>query len=76
MTKEQIDRYEELSKAVDTQVENLLDSSLQLSGTRPAKDETHEHYIIRLQDMIHEVSVDRMYLDEAKAAKKAFVMGL
>lgn len=76
MTKEQLDRYEELSDAVELAHELLTEAMLQLAIVRPRDVEKPKSYLQRMESFFSEVAYWRRRLDEAKAAKKAFIASL
>jgi hypothetical protein len=76
MTKEQLDRYEELSDAVELAHELLTAAMLQLAIVRPGNVEKPIAYLHRMDSCFREGAYWRKRLAEAKAAKKAFIASL
>ena len=76
MTKEQLDRYEELSDAVELAHELLTEAMLQLAMVDPHRDEKPKIYLQRMESCFSEIGYWRKRLAEAKATKKAFVASL
>jgi len=73
MTKEQLDMYEELSNAVDSEEQKLTDAVGQLCGIGMETGERVSQYITRLEEAINKVNLQKVYLAAAKAAKKDFL---
>jgi hypothetical protein len=74
MTNEQMDKYEELSTAVDQAHDNLTDVVAQLVGMQIREDETVGYYVIRVDRVREAIAIYRRRLEEAKANKRDFVM--
>jgi maltodextrin utilization protein YvdJ len=74
MTNEQMDKYEELSTAVDQAHDNLSDVVAQLVGMQIREDETVGYYVIRVDRVREAIAIYRRRLEEAKANKRDFVM--
>ncbi len=76
MTEEQLDTYEELSNVVTLVEDNLFNAVGHLASMRLEDDETVHNYIVRVQEAIDDVNLQKKNLAEAKADKRAFVVGL
>jgi hypothetical protein len=74
MTNEQIDKYEELSKAVDIAHENLSDAIFRLCAVQKLHDESVYSFSSRIEEACNNVQLYRRYLMEAQGKKRAFVM--
>ncbi len=60
--------------AVDQAHDKLTDVVAQLVGMQIREDETVGHYVIRVDRVREAIAIYRRRLEEAKAAKRAFVM--
>jgi hypothetical protein len=76
MTNEQIDKYEELSKAVDIGHENLSDAMFHLLAVEKLADESIDSFVKRIESASNNVQLYRRLLADAQGKKRSFVMAL
>jgi hypothetical protein len=74
MTNEQLNHYEALTKLVDSQYEAVLAKTMQLAGMSIGEGESSSSYVTRVNDKIDDINVAKMWLEQAKENKRAFVM--
>lgn len=74
MTNEQLNHYEDLTKLVDSQFEAVLAKTMQLAGMSIEEGESSSSYVTRVNDKIDDINVAKMWLEQAKENKRAFVM--